>query len=154
VVDLAEVITDEQKAEDFLREKGILKTFTQCPYCGNPHFGKVRRNSFKCYRCKKEWSSRKDSILENLKIPFTKFILSIKLFELEIPVLKASKELNLSYNTTHKIFMLIRKYIYKSTSKDDILAGEIEIDESYFGGKMKGKRGRGSQKKREFNIYG
>lgn len=147
LVTLAEAITDEQKAEDFLRARGILKTFTQCPYCGNIHFGKVRRNFFKCYRCKKEWSSRKDSILENLKIPFTKFVLSIKLFELEIPILKASKELNLSYHTTHKIFMLIRKYIYKSTSKDDILAGEIEMDESYFGGKMKGKRGRGSQNK-------
>ncbi len=56
LVDLAEVITDEQKAENFLKVKGILKTFTQCLYCGNLDFGKIRRNSFKCYRCKKEWT--------------------------------------------------------------------------------------------------
>ncbi len=144
---LSKVCASEQEAEVFLRERGILKSFTECPYCGNPHFGKVRRNSFKCFKCKREWSVRKDSILENLKIPFIKFVLAIKLFELEVSVLKATKELNLSYNTTHKVFMLIRKYIYKNTSEDDILAGEVEMDESYFGGKRKGKRGRGSQNK-------
>ena len=32
-------------------------------------------------------------------------------------------------------------------SKDALLSGEIEADESYFGGKRKGKRGRGSRNK-------
>ncbi|GIV10112.1 MAG: hypothetical protein KatS3mg019_2203 [Fimbriimonadales bacterium] len=75
---LSEVITSEQKAEVFLRERGILKSFTECLYCGNPHFGKVRRNSFKCFKCKREWSVRKDSILEDLKIPFVKFVLALR----------------------------------------------------------------------------
>ncbi len=38
--------------------------------------------------------------------------------------------------------MLIRERIYKETTKDDLLKGEIEMDGSYFGGKRKGKRGR------------
>jgi transposase len=144
---LSKAIADEQKAEEFLREIGILKTFKECPYCENKHFGKVRRNFYKCYRCKREWSVRKGSILERMKIPFDKFVLALKLFELEIPVLKACKELELSYNTVHRLFMLIRKKIYRKTSEDNLLKGEVEADESYFGGKRKGKRGRGAKDK-------
>ncbi len=61
--------------------------------------------------------------------------MALKLFELEVSVLKASKELQLSYNTTRKIFNIIRIKIYNHSIKDDILKGEVEIDESYFGGK-------------------
>ena len=147
MVKLSKVMTDEHRAEEFLREIGILKTFRKCPYCGNKQFGKVRRNFYKCYRCKREWSVRKGSILERMKIPFNKFVLSLKLFELEIPVLKACKELELSYNTVHKLFMVIRVKIYKKSSEDNLLKGEVEADESYFGGKKKGKRGRGAKSK-------
>jgi transposase len=55
---------------------------------------------------------------------------------------KAHKELGLAYNTTHKIYTKLRQCIYKFTSKDDCpLSGEVEKDESYFGGKRKGSRG-------------
>jgi transposase len=38
--------------------------------------------------------------------------------------------------------------IYKFVSKDDLLlSGEVEMDESYFGGKRKGSRGRGAKNK-------
>ena len=147
MVKLSKVMTDEHKAEEFLREIGILKTFRKCPYCGNKQFGKVRRNFYKCYLCKREWSVRKGSILERMKIPFNKFVLALKLFELEIAVLKACKELELSYNTVHKLFMVIRVKIYKKSSEDNLLKGEVEADESYFGGKKKGKRGRGAKSK-------
>ena len=84
----------------------------------NKHFGKVRRNSYKCYRCKREWGPRKGSILEKAKISLRKFLLLLKLFELEVPALKASKELNLAYSTTHKFYQLIRdKDISKSYKK-------------------------------------
>jgi len=64
----------------------------------------------------KKWSVRKDSVLEDSKIPFSKFILAVRLFGLQC--------------------------IYKFVSKDDqILSEEVEMDESYFGGKRKGSRG-------------
>jgi len=115
-----DIARDEASAEEFLRKKGILKTFTQCPYCGNKHFGKVRRNVYKCYRCKREWSVRKGSIFEKTKVSFSKFLMALKLFELEVPVLRASKELGLAYNTVHKLFTLIREHIYRATSKDNL----------------------------------
>jgi transposase len=42
----------------------------------------------------------------------------------------------------------IRQCIFKFISKDDeFLSGEVEMDESYFGGKRKVKRGRGAKGK-------
>ena len=68
----------------------------------------------KCYKCKKEWSVRKGSILEDLKVSFSKFIQTVKLFVLEAAVNKAYKELDLACNTTHKIYTRLRQCIYKT----------------------------------------
>jgi transposase len=65
--------------------------------------------------------SSKVSILEDIKVPFSKFVLAIKLFILEVPVNKAYKELGIAYNTAHKIYKRIRECIYKFTSEDDEL---------------------------------
>jgi len=73
--ELLQMASSEEKAEEFLREKGILKTFDSCPFCYAKNVGKVRRNFYKCYKCK-EWSVRKDSSLEDLKVSFSKFIKS------------------------------------------------------------------------------
>jgi transposase len=112
LVELVKISSSEEGAEGFLREKGVLKTFNHCPFCGCQNIGKVRKNFLKCYDCRKEWSVRKDSILEELKVPFSKFIL-------EVPVNRAYKELSLAYNTTQKIYMKIREC--KFVSQDDQL---------------------------------
>jgi transposase len=74
--------------------------------------------------------------------------LAVKLFILEVSAHKAHKELDLAYNTTHKIYAKLRQCIYKFVSKDDqLLSGEVEMDESYFVGKKKGSKGRGAKNK-------
>ncbi|GIU72113.1 MAG: hypothetical protein KatS3mg003_1592 [Candidatus Nitrosocaldaceae archaeon] len=55
LIELAK-INDEKKAEEWLRDKGILKRFDRCIYCNNEHIGRVKDNCYRCYRCKKEWS--------------------------------------------------------------------------------------------------
>jgi transposase len=65
-----------------------------------------------------------------------------ELFELSVSARKASQEHHISYKTTIKGFDIIRTAIKESLAKsDEILKGEIELDELYFGGKRKGKRG-------------
>jgi transposase len=132
--ELAQYISDEEKAEQVLREIGVLKRYTTCPFCGENHIGRVRRIKFKCYRCNKEWGVRRGSVLEGLKIPFTKFLISIKLFELDTTVRESAKQLGLAYNTVYHLYQILRH----------AFSGEIEMDESYFGGRRKGNRGRGA----------
>jgi transposase len=86
-----------------------------------------------------------DTYFRRLRISSVSWLLLIKLFELEVSARKSSIQLGLSYPTTLKGFDILRSVILRELSRsDDILRGEIEADESYFGGKRKGKRGRGA----------
>jgi transposase len=72
-------------------------------------------------------------------------LIELRIFELSVSARKASVEMDMSYKTTLKAFDLLRRAIAEELSKfDEIMKGEIELDESYFGGKRKGKRGRGA----------
>ncbi|RKX18120.1 MAG: IS1595 family transposase [Candidatus Zixiibacteriota bacterium] len=72
----------------------------------------------------------------------------IKLFELELSARKASIQLGLSYPTVLKCYDIIRRSIVAdSRDRRLLLSGEVEMDESYFGGKRKGNRGRGASGK-------
>jgi len=72
----------------------------------------------------------------------------LKLFELEISTRKIAEQVELSYPTVLKAVNLIRMTIISaSKSADEFLQGEIEIDETYFGGRRKGRRGRGASNK-------
>jgi len=142
--ELAQYISDEEKAEQVLREIGILKRYATCPFCGKHHIGRVRRFKFKCYCCNKEWGVRRGSILEGLKTPFTKFLMAIKLFELDTSVRESAKQLGLAYNTVYHLYQILRHAIIITDSDNGSFSGEIEMDESYFGGRRKGNRGRGA----------
>jgi transposase len=72
-------------------------------------------------------------------------LIAIKLFALDTSVREAAHQLGLSYNTVYDLFDLFRRSIIRTDSNTAFtLSGEIEMDESYFGGRRKGNRGRGT----------
>lgn len=75
---ISKIIADEEKTIQYLREKGLLQKYEVCPHCGEKNVGQVRRHKLKCYNCRKEWSIRKGSILEGLRLPLDKVILGAK----------------------------------------------------------------------------
>ncbi|MEK7703152.1 MAG: IS1595 family transposase [Nitrospirota bacterium] len=61
------------------------------------------------------------------------------------PAYRLSHDLGLGYQTITRVYQRLRCAIYHIAELEGgKLGGEIEIDESYFGGKRKGKRGRGA----------
>jgi len=74
--------------------------------------------------------------------------LDYKTFELEVSARKIAQQVELSYPTVLKAVTIIRIALVAHT-KDakDLFKGEVELDESYFGGRRKGKRGRGAYNK-------
>ena len=52
--------------------------------------------------------------------------------------------IDVNKTTASYYFHLLRLVIYTHYDRPDSFEGEIEVDESYFGGKRKGKRGRGA----------
>jgi transposase len=67
----------------------------------------------------------------------------IQAFILGLPALTAAQFAGVHRNTSTKYYKYIRLRIATDSTRDVTrLAGEIELDESYFGGVRKGKRGR------------
>ncbi len=56
----------------------------------------------------------------------------------------ASVIVGVNKNTASYYFHRLREVISKAVEDETPFSGEIEVDESYFGGKRKGKRGRGA----------
>jgi transposase len=101
----------------------------------------MSRQRLRCRICGKDFSPLKSTKFSEIKISASRWLILIKLFELSVSARKASVEMNMSYKTTLKAFDLLRRAIAEELSKfDEIMKGEIELNESYFGGKRKGKR--------------
>ena len=65
-------------------------------------------------------------------------------FSLEIPAGRAARELGINRHSAERIYARIRQAIAKACEREAPLSGEVEVDESYFGGHRKGNRGRGA----------
>jgi len=73
----------------------------------------------------------------------------IEYFVLEVTARSAANLLGIQANTVALFYRKIRQLISKQLHEDtqERFGGEIELDESYFGGRRKGKRGRGAGSK-------
>ncbi|MCK4688919.1 MAG: IS1595 family transposase [Candidatus Marinimicrobia bacterium] len=110
----------------------------RCPKCSHDRLYQLADGRFKCVQCNIKYSAKK--IENDLQI--------LHYFSLEIPANKAAKDLGFSYPMVRNRYMQYRQEIVEILDQDfRKLSGEIECDESYFGGKKKGPRGRGSQGK-------
>jgi len=90
----------------------------------------------------------KNKYIKHLKIAESKFRQLIKLFTHDLNAQSIASLSNLNRNTVNRYLTLIRKRIAEFCEIQSPFKGEIEVDESYFGGKrIKGKRGRGPYKK-------
>lgn len=131
IIELAKYLLDEAAAEEYLISKGILKNFTECPYCGSGSIGKIRRSRMKCYKCKKEWHRRKDSFLESRHITYSKFIGLLKLYSDEQGVMSICNELEIERKHGLEIYSAIRSLLFRDklhnrNSEKAILWGKDE----------------------------
>jgi transposase len=142
LIELGRITSDDGESFRYLCNK--FKDLS-CPNCKQQVYYFMSRQRLRCKICGRDLSPLKSTKFSEIKISASRWLILIKLFELSVSARKASVEMNMSYKTTLKGFDLLRKAIAEELSKsDEILKGEIELDESYFGGKRKGKRGRGA----------
>jgi len=56
----------------------------------------------------------------------------------------AAELVGVNRNSVNRFYFALRQIIAEEMERAAPLHGEVEVDESYFGGKRKGKRGRGA----------
>ena len=103
----------------------------KCVYCDNTKLYRLEDKKLKCKVCKKKYSINK--LRKDIEILYY--------FYLELSARKTAKELSSHYHTIQSRFMNFRKCINNLCAHEaQKLNGELELDESYFDGKRKGKR--------------
>lgn len=118
----------------------------ECPKCKHRRIWKLGQgNRFKhqCSECGYKFTDTSGTVFEKTRTPISKWIFAIGLFKIGISANQLCDEINVTYKTAWQMLKRIRKAI-KSDFLTNQLSGHIEIDETYFGGRRKGKRGRGA----------
>ena len=139
------LISSETKAKIYLSKKCLKNGHRFCPRCNNRKLYKLSSGKRRCSKCKYTFHDFSGRWINHGRLSCIQWLSLIKLFELELSVRKMAGQMNLSYNTVYQAAKTIRCSIlaHASDAKNP-MDGEIELDESYFGGRRKGNRGRGA----------
>lgn len=120
-----------------------------CPTCGARHIYAMRESGtvrYRCQDCARHFSLRTGTALEGSRLPLTKWVLAIALFRIGLSARALARELAVSRQSAWELMHRLRDAL-----QSDVLArklrGRIEVDETYVGGRHKGKRGRGAAHK-------
>jgi transposase-like protein len=155
----AKYFHDKNEARKYL-EKIRWADGVVCPHCGviDNHYaiqGKsnskkpAREGLWKCKDCRKQFSVTVGTIFEGSHIPLNKWLLAIYLLcssKKGMSAHQLHRNLGITYKSAWFMFHRIR-YAMATPQLADKLQGIVEADETYIGGKSRGKRGRGAEKK-------
>lgn len=138
---------DDNACLDYIFENRYGKDY-ECPKCYKTGFYRVKER--KCYAC--AWCGYQLHPLANTI--FHKSSTSLRNWFFAIFLMSQSKngvsakeierQVGVTYKTAWRVQRQIRKLM---SSKKEKLQGTVEIDDTYIGGKHKGKRGRGAEGK-------
>jgi transposase-like protein len=110
-----------------------------CPRCGGTEYSYLTtRRLWKCKSCKRQYSVKVGSIFEDSPLGLDKWLPAVWLIANSKNGI-SSHELARSLGTTQKSawFMLHRIRLAMQTGSFNKLSGEVEVDESYIGGKAR-----------------
>ncbi len=149
---LGEHFTNEDKAREYMEFLRWGNAGPACPHCGGadpyrltPKAGsKTRQGVLKCRVCRKQFTVTVGTVFEDSHVKLTKWIQAIYLIGASkkgISAHQLHRMLGVTYRSAW--FMAHRlRYAMSAEPMAAKLAGTVEVDEGYIGGKRKGGRGR------------
>jgi transposase-like protein len=127
-----------------------------CPHCGNAEesriytltanrAAKIRPDMYKCAECKDTFTVTVGTVMEDSHVPLNKWLIAFYMMcasKTQISALQLQRQLEIgSYHTA--LFLCHRiRFALADIFPSEKLTGIVEADETYLGGKMRG-RGRG-----------
>ena len=139
------LVYSESSARKYLTKKCRKNGRRFCPRCYHQKLYKLSSGLHRCTKCKYSFHDFSGRWINHGRLTCVQWLSLFKLFELELSVRKMAEQLSLSYNTVYQAVRIIRcAILVHAEDATNLLGGEIELDECYFGGRRKGLRGRGA----------
>jgi len=140
---------DEKAAVEFL-EKQRWGDIPACPHCGDTHVyqmtdsktGERQANyRWRCHGCKGQFTVRKGTVFEDSRIPLRHWCYGFwraSTSKKGVSALEIHRHTGVSYKSA--LFMLHRIRFAMADSLPGPLSGDVEVDETYVGGKPRQAR--------------
>jgi len=160
-IDLTEIMGrfgNEEAARDLI-EKLRWPNGPVCPHCGCQEIYRLtpngnsdnhgRKGLLKCKACRKQFTVTVGTIFEDSHIPLHKWLMAIYLIcssKKGMSAFQLHRMLGITYKSAWFMGYRIRFAMTQSPLSEK-LSNIVEADETYVGGKARGKRGRGAENK-------
>ena len=120
-----------------------------CPHCRTEgSFWLVERYLLKCPKCRRKYSLLSDTVFQGTHTPLLtwfRIMWHICLQKNGYSALSIQRSLGVSYPTAWLCLHKLRRAMVRKDQ--DLLSGEVEVDECYVGGVREGRHGRGADGK-------
>lgn len=126
-----------------------------CPKCGHDDGTRLnKRRAIQCSNCRRQTSITAGTVFHKTKTALQCWFWLIFLITQDkggISTMRASKLLNMHYTTVWNLMHKLR-IAMEDRLDGPRLAGYVEIDDAFFGGKSRKKRGRGATNKKQVCV--
>ena len=139
------LVSDENRARKYVLGITLKNHQRFCPRCLCRKLYVLADGRRRCSSCRYTFSEFAGRWINRSNLSCADWLRVVKLFELELSTRNIAKQAGLPYKTAYRAVTILRLAIM-SQAQDarELLGLEVEMDESYFGGRRKGKRGRGA----------
>jgi len=147
ILELQKRFSTQRKSEEFLKKMRWPDGVT-CPKCGAVHpYWISTRKLWKCKACGHQFTYTSGTIFHGSRTPLQKWFITIWLMvesKKGVSAKQIERTVGVTYKTAWRMAMQIRQAMRPGYGFENKLAGIVEIDDAYIGGKRHGKRGRGA----------
>ncbi|MEO5182888.1 IS1595 family transposase, partial [Bacteroides ovatus] len=137
----SKALSSEEKAISYF-EKMRWDGNVISPFDPTSKVYKCGNGKYKCKSTGRYFDVKTGTPLANTKLPMTKWLLAIFLFQADkggISSCQLARKLEITQKTAWYMLMKIRELVAKSNANNPKLSGEVEIDETFIGGKNKNR---------------